>query len=386
MGIRTGSFRHFRLLPLALCLLLSASGCRKKESAATIEGSELPSLDVEVVEVKAQPLALTVPVTGSLVSRALVVVKAETAGRLLKFAKEEGDAVTAGEAVAWVDDENYRLAVRQDQTAVQVSEAALARTRVAAEHAASELERARNLLKSGGITDRDLKAAELTERDSRAQVALAEAQLAQTRAVLAGSEKRLRDTVIRSPISGVIEQRFVNPGAYVEAPTQMFSIVDNQRLELESPVPSTDLAQIRQAQRVSFAVNSYPGATFEGTVVEVNPAVDPLTRSARVRISVNNSGGRLRAGMFAQGAIQTGVEHNTVVVPAVAVYRSAGSGGEAYAFVVENGKAARRAVRIGRETGGRVQIREGLRPGDVLIAEQKIELAEGVSVSPRKSG
>jgi RND family efflux transporter MFP subunit len=217
-----------------------------------------------------------------------------------------------------------------------------------------------------------------------AQVALAEAQLAQARAVLEGADKRLRDTVIRSPISGVIEKKFVNPGAYVEAPTQLFSIVDNQRLELESPVPSTELAQIRQGQRVTFEVNSYPKTVFEGAVIEVNPAVDPLTRSAMVRVGVNNTSGRLKAGMFGQGEILTGVARQAVVVPAVAIYRGAGTGGDAYAFVVENGKASRRAVRIGQETDGRLEIEDGLKPGDVLVAEQRIELADGVGVAPGK--
>ena len=379
------SSRHFCPLPFALCLLplLFLSACRQKETEVTVRG-EIPALEVRVLEVKAQPFTATVPVTGTLVSRAMVVVKAEVIGRLLKFPKQEGDAVTAGEVVAWVDDENYRLAVKLDQTAIQVAEAVLARSRVAAEHATSEMERARNLLRSGGITDRDLKAAEVAQRDSMAQVALAEAQLAQARAVLDGADKRLRDTVIRSPIGGVIERKFVNPGAYVEAPTQLFSIVDNQRLELESPVASTELARVRPGQRVTFEVNSYPKTVFEGAVIETNPAVDPLTRSAMVRIGVNNTSGRLKAGMFAQGEILTGVEQQAVVVPAVAIYRSAGTGGDAYAFVIENGKASRRAVRIGRETDGRLEIEDGLKSGDVLVAEQRIELADGVRVAPGK--
>ena len=370
---------------IILCLLPAVflAACRKKETEATKQ-PEAPALQVETLQVQAQPFTATVPVTGSLVSRALVVVKAETIGRLLKFSKEEGESVTAGEAVAWVDDENYRLTVQQDQSAIRVAEAALARTRVAAEHNASELERARNLIKSGGITDRDLKAAELAESDSRAQVALAEAQLAQARAVLDSAEKRLRDTVIRSPIAGVIERKYVNPGAYVEAPTQMFSVVDNQKLELEAAVPSTQLAQVRPGLRVTFRLNSYPGTVFEGRVVEVNPAVDPLTRSAMARIGVDNTSGRLKAGMFAQGEILAGVQQQAIVVPAAAVYRGAGGAVEAYVFVAENGKAVRRAVRVGRETDGKLEITDGLKPGDLLIAEQRIELADGVRVTPGK--
>ena len=183
-------------------------------------------------------MPLTVAVTGTLVSNARVDVKAETIGRLVKFPKQEGDSVAAGEAVAWVDQENYQLAVRQAETAVQVAEAGLARTRVMAAHNQTELERARNLIRSGGITDKDLQAAEVAQRDAQAQVALAEAQLAQARAALDVAQKKLRDTAILAPVAGVIEKKYVNPGAYVEAPTMVFTIVDNRRLELESPVPS----------------------------------------------------------------------------------------------------------------------------------------------------
>jgi RND family efflux transporter MFP subunit len=381
----TRSVRRCGPVLIALCLaaLLIVSGCRRKETQATVQ-AEAPALEVKVIPVEMRPFTATVPVTGSLVSRALVVVKAEVIGRLLKFPKQEGDPVSAGEAVAWVDDENYRLALQQARTAVQVAEAALARARVASDHNDSELERARNLIRSGGITDRDLKAAEVAQRDARAQVALAEAQLAQSRAALDVAEKRLRDTVIRAPVSGVIEQKFVNPGAYVEAPTQLFSIVDNQRLELESPVPSTRIAEVSPRQRVTFQVNSYPDTVFEGQVIEINPAVDPLTRSAKVRIGVNNASGRLKAGMFAQGEILTGVTRQAIVVPSAAVYRSAGTASDAYAFVVEGGKAVRRVVRVGRETDGRLEITEGLKPGDLLVAEQRIELADGVRVAPGK--
>ena len=132
-------------------------------------------------------------------------------------------------------------------------------------------------------------------------------------------------------------------------------------------------------------MNSYPKTVFEGAVIEMNPAVDPLTRSAMVRIGVNNTSGRLKAGMFAQGEILTGVQQQAI--------RRTGRGRSIAApepvatrtsFVVENGKASRRAVRIGRETDGKLEITDGLKPGDLLIAEQRIELADGVGVTPGK--
>jgi RND family efflux transporter MFP subunit len=364
-------------------LVLMAAGCRKKETQASA-AVEAPALQVKVLQVQAEAFPLTVAVTGTLVSSTRVDVKAETLGRIVKFPKQEGDLVAAGEAVAWVDQENYQLAVRQAETTVEVAAAALERTKVMAAHNRTELERSQNLIKSGGITDRDLRATEIAERDGQAQVAQAEAQVAQARASLDVARKRLRDTAILAPVGGAIERKFLNAGAYVEAPTAVFTIVDNRKLELESPVPSGQLGQIAAGQRVTFHVNSYPAALFEGRVIEVGPVVDALTRSAKVRIQVANDSGKLKTGMFVEGDILTGVQQQAVVVPAIAVYRGDGTTVPPHVFVAENGKAVQRTIRLGRETDGRLEIVEGLKPGDALVAEQRIELADGVRVQPGK--
>ena len=366
---------------LVITAALLPAGCRRQQPRPAA-AAEAPPVRAAVLTVRPAPLETNVAVTGTLVSNVRVDVKAQTVGRVLRFDKQEGDPVAAGEAVIWVNDENYKLAVQQAESAVQVAAAGLERAKVMEAHNRSELERAQNLLRSGGITDRDLKAAQVAEQDARAQVALAAAQLAQAKAALEVARKHLRDTVIHSPVAGQIQRRHVNPGAYVEAPTPVFTVVDNRRLELESPVATADLAPIRAGQRVAFRVNAYPGQTFEGRVIEVNPAVEADTRSAKVRIAVANPSGKLRAGMFAEGQILTGVTAQAIVVPAAAVYRDDRSAAVAQVFVVENQRAARRKVRIGRELDGRLEILEGLRPGDALIAEQSIEIAEGVRVEP----
>jgi membrane fusion protein (multidrug efflux system) len=380
-----GQYNHFPISAALggglLALAIAFAGCSGKQ-AAPQAAPETPAVRVKAASVEMQPFAATVAVTGSLVSNTRVDVKAETTGRLVKFPKEEGESVDAGEVVAVVDDENYRLAERQAASAVSVAEAALARAKVAEGHSKTELERAENLMKSGGITDKDLKAAQVAEQDARAQVELASAQLEQARAALETARKHVRDASIHAPVSGQIQRKFVNVGAYVEPATAVMTLVNNHRLELESPVPSSDLAPIRKGQKVTFTVNSYPGETFEGRVIDLNPAVEADTRAAKVRIAVDNSSGKLKAGMFAQGDILTGVESQAIVIPASAAYRDDRSAKEAYVFVAENGRAVRRAVTLGREHAVLLEIRSGLKPGDVLILEQSIEVAEGVRVAP----
>lgn len=371
-----------RLMIPALILLSAAPGCRRQEvhSAAP---AEAPPVQVALIKVEPRPFTLTIPITGTLVSSTRVDVKAETTGRVVRFDKKEGDRVAAGETIVWVNQENYQLAVRQAESAVQVAEASLEKARVLEAHSRAELERAQNLLASGGITDRDLKTARVTEQDARAQVALASAQLDQTRAALEVTRKALRDTAVRAPVAGEIQRKFINAGAYVEPPTALFTLVDNSRLELESPVATADLGTVRRGQKVTFTVNSYPGEIFEGSVEEVNPAIETDSRSARVRIRVGNSGGRLKGGMFAQGEIQTGVQANALIIPGGALYRDDRASRDAHVFVAENGHAVRRPVKVGRERDLQVEIVEGLKPGDLLVAEQSIEIAEGVRVAAR---
>ncbi len=371
---------------LPICTVLAGAllaSCNRQQ-ARSIAASDPPPVSAAVITVAAESLPITIPVTGTLVSNTRVDVKAEIIGHISRFDKEEGDPVAAGEAVAWVDDETYRLLVRQAETARQLAEAGLERAQLLASHSRSELERADNLVKSGGITDKDLKAAQLTDRDAAAQVLVAQAQLEQARATVEVARKKVRDTVIYAPVSGEIQRKMANKGSYVEGPTEVFSIVDNRKLELESPVASADLAPIRSGHRVTFQVNSYPDTTFEGRVIDINPAVEEQTRSAKVRIQVVNAGAKLKAGMFAQGQILTGVNANALVIPAAAVYRDDRSAKSSYVFVLEDGKACRRDIRIGHERDSQLEVVEGLRAGEQVIAEQNIEIAEGVRIQPRK--
>jgi RND family efflux transporter MFP subunit len=371
--------RSLILIPIALM----AAGCNRREPVKAAAATAAP-VSVAAAPVAAQDFEVTVAVTGTLVSRSRVEVKAETIGRVLRFPKEEGEFVRAGEPVVWIDEQNYQLAVKQAGTAVQVADAALEKARVMESHAMSELERARNLLSSGGITDKDLKAAMVAEQDARAQVALASAQLEQARAALDVTRKRLADAVICAPVSGEILKKHVNAGAYVEAPTPVFTLVDNGRLELESFVPSSELASVRPGQRVTFSVNSHPGRTFEGRVVDLSPAVETDSRAAKVRISVTGAAGSLKAGMVAEGEIVTGVQTRAIVIPSSAIYRDDRSAKDSFVYIADNGKAARRAIRIARERDSAVQIASGLNPGDLLITDQSIELAPGVPVQVKR--
>ena len=131
-------------------------------------------------------------------------------------------------------------------------------------------------------------------------------------------------------------------------------------------------------------MNSYPGVNFEGRVIEINPAVDEQTRSAKVRIQVDNAGGKLKAGMFAQGEILTGVKRALVIpVERRLPRRPVGQSRPTSSCWKTARPRAATCASAGSATR-KLEIVEGLKPGDQVIAEQSIEIAEGVRVEPRR--
>jgi RND family efflux transporter MFP subunit len=361
--------------------MAACCGCSREEpaqaAAATSTAVQIPAMRAE-----SRAFSSSVAITGTLVSPENVTVKAETTGRVLRIAKQEGDPVSAGEPILWVDDSHERLSVLQAESAVQVAKAALDRAKVVQSHSESEWTRAQHLLKSGGITDRDYNAAELADHDARAQIALCAAQLDQARAQVAVTRKMLDESVVHSPITGELQTKITAEGAYVEPPTPVFSVVNNGRLELESMVAAADLRSIRPGQEVKFSVNTFPGEEFTGRVIEINPAIQADTRSAKVRVRVANGNRKLKAGMFAQGEIVSEVKRQGILLPVSAVYRDERSLTSAFVYVITGGRAKRREVSVGIERDSSLEITQGLSAGEIIALEQSIELADGVAVAP----
>ena len=378
-GIKRDRRRVGVMLALGAGLLSSLllPACSKDAAKPTAA----PALAVRVVRVEPQPLEEALDVTGSLVSSVAVEVKTQFAGRLSTLLKQEGDRVAKGELLAGLEETDARLALGQARATTDVTQATLDRAGVGEEHARREQERAQNLLRSGGITDRDFQAAEVAARDARAQVKLAEAQVEQAQQAVAVAQKRLSDCRIVSPINGEVERKFYNPGGWVDGNVLLYKLVDNSRLELETNVASSEIARLAEGQKLRVSVGAFPEEEFAASILTISPAVQLQNRSVAVRAAVPNPGGKLKAGMFVKGRIITGVKPAALVVPLAAVWRRAGQA--PFVYVVEQNRARRREVKLGLEQPQATEVAEGLKAGEVVVAEQNLELDDGASVTAR---
>jgi RND family efflux transporter MFP subunit len=339
-----------------------------------------PPLDVKAVQAMSEEWAVSIPVSGSLRSKSNVEVKAEVAGRVVAMHFEEGDTVQKDQLLAEIDPANYQLALDQARAALLVAEAGLGRAQVGLDHAMRERQRAENLLRTGGITERDHQAASTAVKEAEAQVKLSEAQCSQARAAISVAEKALKDCRLTAPEDGRVQRKYVDRGSLVSPGVPLYGIVDNSRLELECSIPASQLSGIRLGQRVLFTTPTFGERQFEGSVGALNPIVESDNRSIKASVRVSNPRGELLSGMFARGQIEVRRQPGAIVVPRPALAADAESSENGILYVVEDGKARRRSVRVGGIQQDRVWIKEGIRPGEWVITEIGPNLKDGAAV------
>jgi membrane fusion protein, multidrug efflux system len=368
-----------------LILVLSAGSqlhCGKSKS----ESNEIPKaalsseLVVKAVQAATREWIVAVPITGNLHSLSTVEIKPEVGGRLIATYFMEGDIVRKNQLLAEIDPINYRLAYDQAEAFLLVAQAGLERAKVAAEHAKTEKERADNLLKSGGITEKDHQSALTGIKDAESQVRLAEAQCGQARATLAISEKALKDCSIYSPTEGQIQKRYFDKGSLLSPGVALYVIVDNNQMELQCVIPSYQLAKLNLGQRATFNTPTYGEKAFEGIVSAINPEVESENRSVTVKLRISNLKGELRSGMYAKGEIVTHKEARALVIPRDSLIAEKESSETAGVYVVREGKARRIEIEIGDSQLGEVWVRRGLQEGEMVISEIGPSLKDGIPV------
>jgi RND family efflux transporter MFP subunit len=326
---------------------------------------------------------VSVPITGNLRTLSTVEVKPEVSGRLIATYFKEGDLVKKDELLAEIDPVNYHLTYDQAEAALKVAEAGLDRAKVSADHARIEKERADNLVRSGGITEKDHDAAITGIKDAETQVRLAEAQCAQARAALAIAEKALKDCKIISPAEGHIQKKYFDKGSLLAAGTPLYTLVDNNQLELECVIPSYQLANLKLGQHATFQTPTWGDLRFDGIVSAINPEVESDNRSVTLKLKIANQKGLLRSGMYAKGEIVTGNESRALVIPRDSLIPEKEGSKTAGVYVVREGKAHRVDIQIGDSQEELVWVRQGLEEGELVITEIGPSLKEGVAVRLR---
>ncbi|MDH4226825.1 MAG: efflux RND transporter periplasmic adaptor subunit [Deltaproteobacteria bacterium] len=170
---------------------------------------------------------------------------------------------------------------------------------------------------------------------------------------------------IHSPVSGIVVDKPVTEGMYVEPGTKLYTLADLSVVWVIADVYEKDIAWIKAGQKADITVASYPGKTFDGTVSFVYPFVEDQTRTNKVRLVLDNKDGLLKPDMYATVSFKSTVKHAAVAVPSEAVIRS----GERSVVIVSlgGGKFEPRNVTLGVEGEGIYEITDGVKEGEDVV-------------------
>lgn len=368
--IATAPRRHWKKsVALLLIVLLAAGGWyvmkgradAKPAVAAEGKGKDdqgPPKIDVyelskaDVATIATRELRLNLPLAGALAPLDQATVKSKVSGVVQGTTVQEGTTVAAGQVIARLDAADQRARVAQMQAAC---DEAAARLSLAKKNSANS----QALLKQNYISQSSYDT-------SQNSVELAEASLAAARAQLDMARIALADTVIKAPLSGVVSKRHVQAGEKLAPDMPVVTIVNLRQLNLEAQVPASEVPRVKIGQEVRFKVDGFAQRDFIGKVARISPTTEAGSRSMVVYISVDNSDGALRGGMFAKGAITTEKSAMAPLVPLAAVRDVKG---ESVVYTIVKGQVTSQNVSLGLRNvdEGVAEVKSGLQEGSTVI-------------------
>lgn len=298
-------------------------------AAATVAPPTLEFLPQEVVTASPVEIRQTLSLSGSLRAVDMATVKARVAADVRQVLVREGESVRAGQIVVVTDGTEYEARVAQARGNLDAARAQL-------EIATKTRDNNRVLVEKGFISRNAFD-------NAASQYAAAEANVAAARGAMNIVQKSLNDTVIRTPISGLVAARYAQPGEKVSPDNKLLDIVNLQKMELEAAVPTSDIAQIVIGQPVSLHIEGLP-ETFEGKVVRINPSTQAGSRSVLVYVQVANPKNVLRVGMFAEAQLVLSAKQGVLALPQSAVRKDSQG---AFVYTITNDQLSKMAVTIG---------------------------------------
>ncbi|HEY0273152.1 MAG TPA: efflux RND transporter periplasmic adaptor subunit [Chitinophaga sp.] len=345
------------LVIAALALIVWKLNANKKENdakTAFVKQSNTGDVPVLVAKVAQTDFSHGFSANGNFEPIRELTYASETSGRILKLLVDEGSVVKQGQQIARVDDQIL-------STDLEAARANIAQLKV-------DKERYESAFATGGVTQKQVD-------DARLQYNLAVSRLE-------AASRRVSDTYVKAPISGIINKKYVEQGAYLNPGDKMFDIVDVSKLKLSVSVPEAEVVTLKVGDPVKVTSNVYPETSYPAKITFIAAKSDNALNYP-VEMEVTNVAGKpLKAGMY--GSAHFG---SATATPMILIPRSAFVGGvnSNQVYVLQGNTAKLKTVTAGRIYGEQVEIRGGLQVGETVITSGQINLTDGATVTVASS-
>jgi len=345
---------------LAVVLAVRIS-IRKRLQASDSADKIETVIPVKAVTVQQTDIDTFVRYSGVIHAWQRAVILSEVTGKVKSISAKPGDSLEPGSPILKIDDELHRYSVEQAEANVLQLEANY-------EVSKKDLVRKKALFGKKIISDFELDVAVAKEKTDRALLESAKASLKITR-------RELRETLITSPIQGILAERTVDIGTNVGPGTNVATVVAIHKVKIRIGVSEKEIGTLQEGQTVAITTDAYPDRQFNGVVYSVGTKADDSTLSFPVEIMIDNSRQPLlKPGMVARTSIKTNTHTGVIAVKEDFIRKDNGS---TYIWIVEDGRAKKIIISTSHAIDDKVIIYRGLKPGQALVTSGQERLFEG---------
>lgn len=326
----------------ALCLV-SCGGRGKKNSMQQDVERAVPNVRVELARSQKVPVDQRYSVT--LQAFAVNNIAPQSGSRIMKINAEVGDFVDKGQVLAEMDKSN------------------LVQTELQLRNRKDEYERTKTLYEKGGVSKSDFEAMQLQYEVNKTTY-----------------ENLLTNTVLKSPLNGVVTARNYDEGDMYSMSAPLFVVQQINPMKARLNVSEKDYPYLKKGVKVEFSPEALPGKMYTGKVSRVFPTVDATTHTITVEVEIENGNYELRPGMYANARIIFG-EEDAILVPDSAVVKQQGSGTRTVFVLNADNTVEVRVVELGRHIGKDYVIKNGIKAGEKVIIGGQSVLKGGSKVN-----
>ena len=324
--------------------------------------------------------------SGYVVAQRRAAVASKGAGRLVELKVKEGDRVQKGEVMARLESSDVGAILSRTKANLEVAISAQVQARAELNEASLSYERKKNLLKDALISKADFDTVEAHYRSAQAVVTSAEAGVRASRAAVEAAEVDLENTIIRAPFDGTVLTKNAEIGEVVApfgsssfARAAVVTIADMTSLQVETDVSESNIEKIRVGQSCVITLDAYPDKKYEGIVQTIVPTADRAKATVLTKIRFLNQDGRVlpemsaRVAFFSESPAKGEERPRAAIHPGALVLR----GGRKVAFLVKSDRVEEIPVEVGGPVGNLVEVKKGLKPGDMVVLNPPEGLATG---------
>lgn len=335
---RTARFITFA----AAAILAAACGCNGGDAENTVAAEETHV--VEVLKVSKEQVPQDGVYSTTVQANILNNIAPQQGGRINKINVEVGDFVSAGQILAEMDK------VQLDQAGLRFQNAEV------------EMNRVEQLFKEGGVSQSDYDQIVMNYKVAKSTY-----------------DNLLENTVLRSPVSGVVTARNYDRGDMYNMSQPLFTVQQITPVKLLVPISESDYTKVKKGDKVTITADAFPGQSFEGSIIRLYPTMDASTHTFNVEVHVRNENRLLRPGMFARATVNFGDNFN-VVIPDQAAVKMQGAGTRQVFILNNDNTVSVRVVTLGRHFDNKYEVLSGLDDGDVIVVKGHSTLKAGDTV------